>query len=160
MINGKPPNGSSANMAMTKKGCLLAGCLIPLAVVVLFTILIVVDSLLPTPQTQSELPVSATDVRVYHSGGLHPDFLTLVKARLPRRHLDIYLDNLDITVKYDPTIHSDIRPRIDMGAGDAPDWWDEPGDMDVCYFNYTPDREYLERVKWKDGWVYFFRCSW
>ena len=143
-------------MKITKKGCLLSGCLTPIVAVIL---LIVISSLIPSRSRQA-LPASAKNIQEYNSGGLHPDFLRLVKAELPENDLSTFLSNLNLTVKYDSAIHSNMSSMINMGYGDAPDWWDEPHNLDFCYFDYTPDEEYLMRVKWTNGWVYFSVGSW
>jgi hypothetical protein len=146
-------------MKLTKKGCLLSGCLTPVVVVILTALFLIVSALRP-PKPHRELPASAKNVQVYRSGGLHPDFVYLIKAELPEQDLSTYLSNLNLTVKYDSKIHSTIKLHVNMGYGDAPEWWDEPDDMDCCYFKYTPNDEYIKRVKWKDGWVYFSACAW
>jgi hypothetical protein len=143
-------------MKLTKRGCLLSGCLTPILAIAFS---IIISSLIPSAARKA-LPSSARNIQEHYIGGFHPDFVRLLKAELPEEDLSTYLSNLNLTVKYDPEIHSKIKSTINIRYGDAPNWWDEPHSLDQCYFDYTQGDEYLKRVKWKNGWVYFSVTSW
>jgi hypothetical protein len=143
-------------MKFTKKGCLLSGCLTPVVAIIF---LFIVGILIPS-HSRKALPPSAKNIQEHHTGGLHPDFVRFIKAELPEQDLVTYISNLNINVKYDPDIHLHIKSQISKGFGDAPAWWDEPLNLDNCYFNYIPEDEYLQRVKWENGYVYYSVCSW
>ena len=148
-------------MKVTKKGCLLYGCLSPVVAVVLIVLgVLIVDKVVPS-KARRALPDSASDVQEYYHDCLFPpDFVRVIKARLPEEDFQQYARNLGLTMKYDPNIHGSEYDHVKMLIGSVPDWWDEPRDLDNCYFKHTPGDEYFTRAKWKDGFVYFVAIAW
>ena len=137
------------------------GCLTPLAVITLLVVGVwLADVLLPS-HARRALPGSAYDIKEYYDGyGISGDFVRILKARLPESDFIKYAEALHLSEKYDPAVHGLKYDAVKLGAGDVPDWWDEPRDMDNCYFSHTLGDEYVARVKWKNGWVYFIAQAW
>ena len=107
------------------------------------------------------LPDSATDIQEYYSdGGFTGDFARVLKARLPEKDFPLYAKNFGLSEKYDPIKYGSTYDQLKTGVGSVPDWWDEPTDLGNCYFLHTPGKEFFERIKWKDGWVYFVAVAW
>ena len=108
------------------------------------------------------LPASATDIMEYHhnSSWASPDYVHILKARLPEKDYEKYAKTLGLKEKYDPKIHGQEYNRFNIPVGGLPDWWDEPDELNNCYFNYIPGEEYCERIKWKEGCVFFLSISW
>lgn len=150
-------------MITTTRRCLLYGCLTPVALVILLIVgLIMLDTMLPS-KARRALPDSATEVKEYDlDAGMIGDFVRVLNARLPETDFPQYAQSLGLTQRYDPSEHSSMETQINlsMNLNDLAAWWDEPTDMDNCYFEYAPGTEYLVRVKWKDGWVYFVAFAW
>ena len=145
---------------MTSKGCLRYGCLLPLVLIAILILgITIADKVIPS-RARRALPSSGADVQEYYSdSGFTGDFVRVLKARLPEADFQQYASNLGLT-KYDPAIHGAEYDTIKIGAGDVPKWWNDPREMDNCYFKYTPGEEYYTRITWKDGWVYFISQAW
>ena len=145
---------------MTRKSCLLYGCLAPLLLVGLIILAILVaDKVIPS-RARRALPDSATDIQEYYAdAGFNGDFIRILKARLPESDFQRYAVNLALT-KYNPSIHGSEYDTIHISIGDVPKWWDEPRNIDNCYFNYIPEKEYITRITWNNGWVYFMALAW
>ncbi len=148
-------------MNITKKRFLLYGCLTPIVLVVVLIVgVIIVDKVVPSIACRA-LPDSATDIQEYYSdGGFTGDFARVLKARLPEKDFPLYAKNLGLSEKYDPIKYGSTYDQLKTAVGSVPDWWDEPTDMGNCYFLHTPGKEFFERIKWKDGWVYFVAVAW
>lgn len=146
---------------LTKKRFLLYGCLTPVVfVAILIAGAIIVDKIVPS-KARRALPYSAAEVQEYYSSaGFTGDFTHVLKARLPERDFSQYAKNLGLTEKYDPRKYGSAYDHLKTSVGDVPDWWDEPMELDNCYFQLLPGKEFVERIKWKDGWVYFLAVAW
>jgi hypothetical protein len=137
-------------MKITNKKWLLYGCL---AAVVLL-VLLIVEAIIAPSNARRALPASATDVQEYYlNAGFTGDFTRILKARLPEKDFPLYAKNLGLTERYDPSKQSRDYGGLETSIGGMPEWWDEPLELDNCYF--LLGKEYVERIKWKDGWVYY-----
>lgn len=158
---GAPADVLLQKMKVTKKGCLLYGCLTPIVIVAILILGVIIASKVVPSKARSALPDSATDVQEYYSdAGFTGDFVRVLKARLPKEGFPQYAKNLGLTEKYDPSVYDPEYNHLNTSVGSVPAWWDEPRELDNCYFQYIPDKEYVVRVKWKDGWVYFLAVAW
>jgi len=135
--------------------------MVPIILVVLAIVgLNIADKVIPS-KARRALPSSATDIQEHYSdAGFTGDFTRVLKARLPEQDFLLYAKNLGLTEKYDPSKHDSISSHVGTIVGRVPNWWDDPRDLDNCYFLYTPDKDFMERIKWKNGWVYFLAISW
>ena len=120
----------------------------------LVALLIIVDKGVPS-NARRALPESATEVQEYYSDSIFTgDFTRILKARLPEKDFPLYAKNLGLTEKYDSSKHNRREhDDLETSMGGMPEWWNEPMELDNCYF--LLDREYINRIKWKDGWVYY-----
>jgi hypothetical protein len=142
-------------MNTTKIGCLCYGCLFPIGIVaLLFLVLFIVDIFVPS-NARRALPESASEVKESSSEAWNGDCMRLLVARLPENDFPKYANNLGLKEKYDPQIHGSVS-LLHMHVGGVP-WWNEPTELDNCYFKLGKD--YIMRIKWKDGWVYFVECQ-
>ncbi len=122
--------------------------------------IIATDKFLPS-KARRALPDSATDVQeYYYDSGFIGDFTRIIKARIPAHDFQNYARNLGLQHKYNPKTHKAEYDSLKMKIGNMPVWWDEPNNLDNCYFQHTPGDEYFERIKWQDGWVYFIAFAW
>jgi hypothetical protein len=136
------------------------GCLAPIIVLLsLIGGLFLLDAFLPSGVRRA-LPESATDIQEYYSDSWNGDFVRLIKARLPEGDYHQYAKALNLSTRFDESKHSDIRSKIDIGAGDAPAWWDPPQSSSTTYFDHVKGDDYVKTLKYSNGTVYLFITSW
>jgi len=136
------------------------GCIAPLiGILSLIAVLLLLDTFMPSGARRA-LPSSAADIQEYYSDSWNGDFVRLLKARLPEEDYEDYAKSLDLTIRFDESKHADIRSSIDMGAGDAPSWWDPPRSNDTTYFDHVKGDDYVQTLKYSNGTVYLLIVSW
>ena len=122
--------------------------------------LFVVDDIVPSAARRA-LPDSADSVREYYSDAwINPDFVRLVKAELPSEDYPRFATALGLTQRFDPVIHGDMRSTLEMGIGDAPEWWDPPSATTTTYFDHVEGGEFVEVLRYNNGTVYYLVSSW
>ena len=143
-------------MAISRK--LRWGCLAPL---VAFIALIVggflVDYFMPSAAERA-LPSSAKNIQTYFSG--FNDFARLIKADILPEDYSTYAAALNLTERFDPSLHADIETMLNIGVGDAPAWWNPPKASETTYFEHTKGDDYLRYLKIADGRIYHLTLSW
>lgn len=105
------------------------------------------------------LPGSATDVREYYSDSWNGDYVRCVRARLPEADLPLYAKHLGLTERFDPVAHASIASMINMSF-DGPDWWTPPQAGPTTYFQHKRGDDFLEVLKFSEGYAYFVSTSW
>ena len=136
------------------------GCIVPVVSgLSLIAILYLLDTFMPSAARRA-LPKSATDIQEYYSDSWNGDFVRLIKARLPKDDYEEYAKALDLSTRFDESTHADIRSMIDIGAGDAPAWWDPPPSSSTTYFDHVRGDDYVKTLKYSNGTVYLFIGSW
>ena len=136
------------------------GCIAPVVgVLSLIAFLYLLDTFMPSAAGRA-LPESANDIQEYYSDSWNGDFVRLVKARLPEGDYEEYAKALNLSTRFDDSKHADIRSTIDIGAGDAPAWWDPPRSSSTTYFDHVKGDDYVQTLKYSDGTVYLFIVSW
>lgn len=144
-------------MKLSKKEILI-GIFAPLVIALTF---VIVAGNMVKAEAIKALPPSAENIREFHNETEDKSvFFTGIKAELPEQDLATYVQNLGLSQQYNSAIHVNLLDEINVHYSDVPDWWDEPEAMNVCYFHHDPYNKQLVRVKWHNGWVYFFSSSW
>ena len=100
-----------------KRGCLIA----TLAVMGAIIALVLFDWMMPSAQMRA-LPKTATDKQEYFQG--FNDYVRLIKDSLPAEDYEKYAKNLGMTKRLGSGELS--RKYVNLGHGDAPEWWDPP----------------------------------
>ena len=72
----------------------------------------------------------------------------------------MFAKRIGLTQKFDPTAHADIKSVIEMGAGDAPNWWDPPAASSTTYFEHARGDDYVKTLYYSRGTTYLFITSW
>lgn len=107
------------------------------------------------------LPKSVTEVKEYYQDrGLTGDFIRLLKAKASQEDYETVAQKLNLTQKYSDYIKTrqiNIRKRK---LSNHPQWWNEPMDSNDFYYVRDSNKEYEQRLKWKDGWLYIATEAW
>jgi len=119
----------------------------------------IVDTAMPS-NARRALPQSATHVQEYYSDSWNGDFVRLIRADLPEKDYEEYAKRLNLSLRYDETRHKEIRSLIEIGAGEAPDWWNPPRASATTFFKYTKGNDHVQSLNFKDGKVYYLITSW
>ena len=107
------------------------------------------------------LPTTAHDVSEKWEGlGFFGDFTRILKARCPQEDFPKYAQLVGATVRYDPAVHGDDYHWVTSVQSSGPDWWNEPREFEECYFSYVPGDDYVLRVKFNDGYVFYYEAQW
>ncbi len=135
------------------------GCLTPIAAILALILAIcLLDAFMPSAARRA-LPGSATVVQEYYSDSWNGDYVRCVRAKLPEADFPLYAKHLGLTERFDPVAHADITNMINMSF-DVPDWWAPPQAGPTTYFQYKRGDDFLEVLKFSEGYVYFVSTSW
>jgi hypothetical protein len=136
------------------------GCIAPVICLLLVVVaILLVDAIVPSGPRRA-LPKSASDIQEYYSDSWNGDFVRIIKAKLPEKDYVDYANELKIPFSFDASKHEDIRSMIDMGAGDAPSWWNPPSASETTFFDHVKGDDYVKSLKYSNGTVYLFIASW
>jgi len=92
--------------------------------------------------------------------GFFGDFSRILKAQLPEKDYFDFVQSIGLETKYEPKLHAGKEwGFVDIRVG-GPEWWDEPSNLENCFFAYQPGREYVCRVQYRNGYVYFTEVKW
>lgn len=136
------------------------GCITPVVgLLLLISVGLLYDKFMPSNEHRA-LPKSATDIQEYYSDSWNGDFLRVIKAKLPEKDYEAYAKALSMTTKFDESVHKEIRSMIDIGAGDAPVWWDPPRASGTTYFEHIRGSDRVQTLKYSNGAVYLLIVRW
>ncbi len=134
------------------------GCIAPLVVFIAFIVGgFLVDYFMPSASERA-LPSSAKYVQTYFRG--FNDFARLIKADIDPEDYSTYAEAINLTKRFDPSLHADIETMLNITVGDAPAWWNPPRADETTYFEYTEGDDYLRYLKIADGRIYQLTLSW
>jgi len=136
------------------------GCIVPvLGLFVLIGVALLFDKYVPSSAHRA-LPKSATNIQEYYSDSWNGDFVRVIKSKLPEKDYEDYAKALKMNTRFDATKHKEITSMINIGAGDAPSWWDPPKATGTTYFEYIQGDDYVQTLKYSNGTVYLLVISW
>jgi hypothetical protein len=136
------------------------GCLTPFAVFLALILgVYLLDTFVPSAARRA-LADSATDVQEYYSGSWNGDYVRCLRAKLPEADFPLYAKNLGLTDRFDPVAHADIESMINIGFGDSPAWWTPPVAGPTTYFQHKRGDDFLQVLKFSDGYAFFVSTSW
>jgi len=67
---------------------------------------------------------------------------------------------MGFTQRFDPVAHADIKSMIEIGAGDAPGWWDPPNASDSTFFEHVRGDDCVRSLRYSNGTAYLLITSW
>ena len=143
-------------MKTRNKGCL--------TVIIAISVLFIASDLtrrFGPSRARRALPSSAQEINEKWMGlGFFGDFSRVLKARLPEEDYSAFVKNLGLETQFDPVLHDGTnRIPVNIHVG-GPKWWNEPQDLENCFFVYEPEHDYVCRVQYRNGFVYFTEAKW
>jgi hypothetical protein len=150
-----------------KKPRVIWGCLIPIVGILLLLFSGPILMEFQTSAGRKALPAEAANVEQYLKHGIiGGDFIRLLRASLPAERYADYAKSLGLSDKFDPRVHQNIEPTLnmnptlDMKIGDAPGWWNPPEVDSTSYFAYKEGDDHLRVLRYHNGSVYLMELSW
>jgi hypothetical protein len=139
---------------MTKKSrrnLIILSCVLGILIIPNFLVRIIPS------KARLALPKSATDIHEEYDGCVFYDFSRILKAKLPKKDYLLFIENYGGLTKYNPsTDDENILSMINAYYGQAPQWWTKNYKrVNEGYFISEPG-DYFVRVKYYDGYLYFF----
>lgn len=148
------------NTVRRLKKALKWGCLIPLVLIfAIISALFVADRFIPSSASRA-LPASASEIQEYYSDSWNGDYVRCIKAKLPEAEVSTYASHLGLTHKFDPANDAIKESTINIGFGDAPIWWNPPRASQTTFFNDEKGHEFVQVLKYSEGYVYFLSLAW
>jgi hypothetical protein len=129
--------------------------------IIILTVLLLLSSCTKDSYARKLLPKGVTEIKEYYRDtGFSGDFIRLLKAKSSKEDYEVLATKLKLTEKFTDYVKTRkimIRKRSIVNP---PEWWDEPMDSNDYYFIKDISKEYEQRLKWKDGWLYLATEAW
>ena len=137
------------------------GCSVPIIALLLLPVISYVGMEIITSKGKRALPSSASNIEEYLSHGLiGTDHTRLLKANLAKDSYSAYAHELNLSTRFDPQKHSNIKVTLNMGIGGSPAWWNPPAVDQKTYFEHIEGDDHLRVLRYFEGSVYYLEMSW
>ena len=110
---------------------------------------------------RKQLPKSASEIQEYYNDtGMSGDYVRVLKAKIDKSSFHKYASRLKLNSTYSELKNTLESETWKMDITNPPSWWTEPNETELFYLKVDRDKEFIQRLKWKNGYMYLITVAW